>query len=346
MALGWTQAGAASLALILAGCGGDNSQASDGAGASTDTAAAASRPETQPAAPLEDALLMPPSWMPSDWDRNVTYGAGEPGSDDSKNKRSARQRMLATVPFTLWAVANDTLVTEAFEPIWVWYTAIRSCDRGIQMSDDLAGEFGDRERGKAALTQARTELKTWAASQPRELTLYFTARLGQWNESTGAFPLQQPGRATSFKPKAIKAIDEFHDGATVQLRTSSTGENAIAYFQASLVAPQCPNRDKSRIYKFEKMSQWWVYFGDVDTGVAGQVDFKAPALLPPITMSREAAAAFSQRNSQREVEVAVTFVPAGSSFLKLSDQSAIRANYKRVTITDALNDTVLASKAY
>src|SRR3546814_20812292 len=101
--------------------------------------------------------------------------------------------MVAVTPFILWAVANDTLVTEAFEPIWVWYTAIRSCERGIQMSEDLAGEFGDRARGKAALTQARNELKAWAATQPRDMTLYFNAKNGQWNAAECSFQSQTPG---------------------------------------------------------------------------------------------------------------------------------------------------------
>src|SRR3546814_20243429 len=105
--------------------------------------------------------------------------------------------MVAVTPFILWAVANDTLVTEAFEPIWVWYTAIRSCERGIQMSEDLAGEFGDRARGKAALTQARHELKAWAATQPRALNLHLPPKLGQLNPPDDSYHLQQPGDATT-----------------------------------------------------------------------------------------------------------------------------------------------------
>src|SRR3546814_3059806 len=103
--------------------------------------------------------------------------------------------MVAVTPFILWAVANDTLVTEAFEPIWVWYTDIRSCERGIQMSEDLAGEFGDRARDKAALTQARHVLQARAATQPRDLTPYFTNKPGQTNAADGSFQHPTPQAA-------------------------------------------------------------------------------------------------------------------------------------------------------
>src|SRR3546814_52289 len=141
--------GAMSLALVLAGCGGGSPAPEGGeTKAAPSQTASASR-----AAVPADELVMPPSWMPADWDRNVHGLGGKPMKADTE--REFRQRMVAVTPFILWAVANDTLVTEAFEPIWVWYTAIRSCERGIQMSEDLAGEFGDRARGKAALTQAQ-----------------------------------------------------------------------------------------------------------------------------------------------------------------------------------------------
>lgn len=341
MASRWTQVGAASLALILAGCGDGNSQASDGAAASADTAAATAAPATE--TPAESGLVMPPSWMPADWDREVYPGSG--GGLDADGILAARQNMLATVPFTLWAVANDTLVDEKFEPIWGWYTAIRSCERGIQMNEDLAGEFGNRERGKAALVQARSELKAWAAKQPREMTLYFTANLGQWNEANGAFPLQQLGRATTLKPKDVARFQPFLDGANVELWGGAGGQ-AINHFQASLTAPQCKSADGSKIYKFERMSQWWVVFGDVDRGMGGLANYKSREMLPAISMTREQAAALAQRNPERKVEVAVTFAPVGSSFVTGIDQSTIRAKFRQVTVTDALDDSVLASKAY
>jgi len=46
------------------------------------------------------------------------------------------------------------------------------------------------------------------------------------------------------------------------------------------------------------------------------------------------------------VVVAVTFAPVGSSFVKGIDQSAIRAKFRQVTVTDALDGSVLASKSY
>jgi hypothetical protein len=285
--------------------------------------------------------------MPADWDQNVFAGAEYIATQPADDIRKWRQDMILTVPFTLWAVANDTLVDEKFEPIWVWYTALRSCEKGIQMSEDLAGEFGDRARGKAALTTARTELKAWAATQPKDITLYFTARLGQWNDKTGAFMMQNLSNATTLRAKDAEANDPYFFGASVELWSDfQAGRQAINHFQASLIAPECLSKDGSMVYKFEKDSQWWVAFGDVDRGMGGLANYKSHALLPQIAMTREAAAAFAQRNPERKVEVGVTFVPVGSSFVKGIDQSSIRAAYTKVTIMDALDGSVLAEQTY
>jgi hypothetical protein len=339
------RAGAASVAL-LAGCGGDGP--SPAANAVEDNHAMAS--EAAVAAPAERAstpdptgLVVPANWMPTDWDREVYSGSGE--LVDAETILKSRQNMLNTVPFTLWAVANDTRVTEAFEPIWVWYTAIRSCARGIELNDDLAGEFGNRERGKAGLIKSRSDLKAWAATQPRELTLYFTAKLGQWNDATGTFQLQSLSTATTLRPQDVEAIDPYPDGANVELWSDSTGQ-AINHFQASLIAPQCVSADKTKVYKFQRQSQWWVVFGDVDRGMGGLANYKSREMLPAIAMTRDDAANFAQRNPERKVVVAVTFAPVGSSFVKGVDQSAIRAKFRQVTITDAADGSALASKTY
>jgi len=284
--------------------------------------------------------------MPSDWDRNVCSGCGLSVKADDLLR--FKQDMLGTTPFTLWAVANDTLVGESFTPIWVWYAALRSCQRGIQISDDLYSEFGDRAKGMAAVAQARRELKSWAATQPSEMTLYFTASLGQWNTAKGTFQLQQLGKATTLRPNSIERIYRdfpYPDGATVELWSGPEGQ-AINHFQASLAAPQCVGPDGRTIYKFEKWSQWWVVFGDARRGMGGLVDYRSRAFLPPVSMSREAAAAFARRNPGRKVEVAVTFAALGSSFVKGTDQPAIRARFTNVTIADAMDGTVLATRKY
>ena len=335
------RAGAVSLALLLAGCGGgtvENSSNSGGEGAAPPPANG-----PQAASAADDSLVMPPSWMPADWDRNVYPQAGESGMD-AQNIRRARQKMLATVPFTLWAVANGNPDPERFSLVWTWYTAIRSCERGVQMSEDLTGEFSNRQRGEAAIARARADLGAWAATQPREMTLYFTARLGQWEEETGAFSLQQAGKATTLRPKDIARVDDLHDGATVELGNERAGQS-ISRFQASLSNAQCVGPG-GRQHRFERLSQWWVLFGDVEPGAGGLLNYRSRAYLPPIAMSREAAAAFAQRNPQRAVEVAVTFEPSGSAFDDGRNQSYIRARYRQVTITDALDGSVLASRTY
>jgi len=238
-------------------------------------------------------------------------------------------------------------VDERFEPIWVWYAALRSCEKGIEMSEDLGGEFGNRERGKASLTQARNELKAWAATQPQELTMYFGAELAQWDETTGNFMMQNLTNATTIRLKDALSIDPYFDGASVELWSDfKVRRQSINHFQASLAAPDCISKDGKMVYKFQKDSQWWVVFGDVDRGAGGLPLYKSHELLPAINMTRENAAAFAQRNPQRKVEVAVTFTPTGSSFVKGIDQSAIRNKFKQVTIYDALDGSVLASETY
>ncbi len=341
--------------LALAACGGGETPPAptDASGAGEAAAPAPVQDATTPAAapaaaPATGQLIPSPSWMPADWDQKVFWGAEREGVQPAGDILKWRQQMIFTVPFTLWAVAHDTLVDEKFEPIWVWYTALRSCQKGIQMSEDLAGEFGDRERGKAALTTARNELKAWAATQPRDITMYFTASLGKWDEATGNFMINGlPSKATTLRTKDALSFDDYFDGATVEVWSDfKEGRQALNHLQASLVAPECVSADGSMVYKFEKMSQWWVVFGDADRGMGGLTNYKSHELLPAIHMTREAAAAFAQRNPERKVEYAITFVPAGSSFVKGTDQSAIRAKSTKVTITDALDGSVLAEQAY
>src|SRR3546814_9735311 len=56
-------------------------------------------------------VVMPPSWMPADWDRNVHGLGGQPMKADTE--REFRQGMVAVTPFHHWAVATDKLVPEA-----------------------------------------------------------------------------------------------------------------------------------------------------------------------------------------------------------------------------------------
>lgn len=342
-------------ALSLAACGGETVPAATDAAVAGEAGAPVAE---QNGAPVAEAAAVPaaepgalplipsPSWFPADWDQNVYSGADYPNQPPDV-KRQQRQYMIFTAPITLWAVAHDTLVDERFEPIWVWYAALRSCEKGIEMSEDLGGEFGNRERGKASLTQARNELKAWAATQPQELTMYFGAELAQWDETTGNFMMQNLTKATTIRLKDALSVDPYFDGASVELWSDfKVRRQAINHFQASLAAPDCISKDGKMVYKFQKDSQWWVVFGDVDRGAGGLPLYKSHELLPAINMTRENAAAFAQRNPQRKIEVAVTFTPAGSSFVKGIDQSAVRNNFKQVTIYDALDGSVLASETY
>lgn len=289
-------------------------------------------------------LVMPPSWMPDDWDRNVF--PGNAANLDAGNRRNFQQDMLQITPLTLWAVANyNGAPAESYGLTMIWAAAVRSCERGGQMVDDLSGEFGDRNRGRAAIAQSQKDLKAWAATQPKEMTLYFTAKLGQWNQNTGAFPLQEARMATTIRPKLIERDGFVWNGANIELGNDQNGPT-INHFQSSLTEPACLSRDGRTLYKFPRLSQWWIVFGDAYIGFGGIPAWRSREYMPPVKLSREAAAALAQRNPQRKVEVAVTFVPAGTSYNDGRNQYYVRAKFKKVEVTDALTDAVLVSKTY
>lgn len=351
---------ALALAALLSACGetdtpveaGDGSApvAADAAGVTDDTAPAMDATTASPSTAGADAaasgeLLMPPAWMPADWDRNAYRGADV--GQQPELVHELRQQVLYTAPLTLWAIANDTLIDERFEPVWVWWTALRSCERGIRMSEDLAGEFGDRARGKAALTAAREELKAFAATQPADITLHFTAHLGQWNESTGDFPMQNLGPATTLDALAVERNtgNISPDGATVQLYTDRNGQ-FLTHVQASISDVSCVAPDRKSVYRFSRQSQWFVVFGDVDRGMGGLANYTARAPLPSFGMGREQAAAFVQRNPERKVVVSITFGASGPGFVLGSDHSAVRGQLRRIVVADAIDGSTLAQRTY
>lgn len=291
-----------------------------------------------------DPLVMPSSWMPADWDQRV-YLDADPKIDPT-NLRNFRQNTLMVTPLPLWAVANyNSGWVEGSVNVFTWTAAIRSCDRGGQIVDDLSGEFGDRNRGQAALAQAQKDFKAWAATQPKDITVYFNAKLGQWNQNNGTFRLQETSMVTTLPPKQIERDGFIWHGGNVEFWHDQAGQ-AINHFQSSLAEPSCISRDGLTRYKFPRLSQWWIVFGDAYVGFGGITSYRSRAYLPPIAMSREAAAAFAQRNPQRKVEVAVTILPGGTSFNNGRNQYFVRAKYKQVVVTDALNGAALVSKTY
>src|SRR3546814_2205883 len=79
--------GAMSLALVLAGCGGGSPAPEGGeTKAAPSQTASASR-----AAVPADELVMTPSWMPADWDRNVHGFGGKHTKGDTEREFRQRQ---------------------------------------------------------------------------------------------------------------------------------------------------------------------------------------------------------------------------------------------------------------
>jgi len=362
----WMRQGAAGLALaaMLTACGGGSPPAAehdaDNAGTAATPAAGSSSSDAgapspagppAPAAAAADAMLVAPDWMPRDWDRNAFRGDAYSRQDFSLQPdlvQRLRQEMQLTTPFTLWAVAHDTLIDERFEPVWVWWTALRSCERGIQMSEDLAGEFGDRARGKAALTAAREDLKAFAATQPPDITLHFLAQLGKWNEATGNFPLVTAVhyRATNLDAREVeRRIGDWSTNATeVQLGSDAQGRWVLRQMRAPVDDVACVTADGQKLYRFPRQSQWYVVFGEAERGLGGLVNYRQDAQVPAPNMSREQAAAFSQRNPERKVMVSITFGAGEPGFVVGVDHSAVRGVLRRFVVTDALDGSVLAER--
>lgn len=357
-----------SLLLIgLCACKGDGAPATassagpaDAAGtpaaAATDTVPAEASPEPvagEAAPQAASTMLSAPSWMPQDWDPNAFRGDAYSSRDFTLHAElveQLRQEMQLTTPFTLWAVANDTLIDERFEPVWVWWTALRSCTRGITMNDDLAGEFGDRARGKAALTTAREELKAFAASQPADITLHFMVQLGKWNDSTGNFPLATAvwHGATNIDAREVERhVDRFSPaGATVTMGSDREGNWNLSEVQASISDVSCVTPDGQKLYRFSRQSQWYAIFGDADRGMGGLVNYRSRASVPAPHMDRAQAAAFTQRNPDRKAMVSITFAPGDGGFVVGASRSAVRAVLKKAVVIDALDGTVLATRTY
>lgn len=344
-------------ALLLAACGkGAEGQAPAMDEAGDKTADAGNPPPAQLAGGGDagvakaadvagERLLMPPNWFPKDWDKGAYRGA-QPDTQPEL-RHTLQQELMLTEPFRLWAVANDQGIDEKFEPAWVWWTALRSCERGIQMSEDLGGEFGDRERGKASLTTASNELKAFAAAQPADITMYFTAKLGQWNAQTGNFGLGELGRAWNINALEVeKSVDElFPGGTSVQLYTDANGQ-ALSELFAYGTGVQCVAADGGSYYQLGPQRNWKVVFGEIESGMGGLLYQKSRPVLPAVNMTREEAAAFAGRNSERKVMVAVTFGPHSRGLSGTANVSQVWAVLRKAEISDAQDGTVLATRMY
>lgn len=343
--------GAAALSLVA--CGGETAPAATGADAaggaapSADAKAgptapgAAAAPAATPAGPT---LVKPVAWMPADWDIETLYLRGDPPSETAYQNA---QRFMADAPLAIWMLANQTMLDEEYQPIWVWWTAVKSCAKAEQLIEDLSGEFGDRERGKATLTEARNELLAFAATQPPELTVYFTSQLGQWNETTGKFPFGKLSGASAIPIEDLEPIlkDKLYLGNSIQLYGSANGV-ALSDFRSSVSSLRCNSQDGQAYYEVSKQSQWRVVFGDVQRGMAGMPNYKTRFELPAVTMTRDEAAALAKSNPKRDVRVSVTFTRNGDGFQGQADDFMVRGSVKKVLVSDATTGATLVDQTY
>lgn len=327
----------------LPACGGGGTPAPAGQEAASDAAAATSEPtdamagDPAPQPAVAGKLLAPPGWMPEDWDMDA-YGGSIHLADRNRPDYvlDRRRDVQLNVPFTLWALAHDTVIDESFEPVWVWWTALRSCERGIGMMEDLAGEFGNRERGRTALTNARNEFKQFAATQPAQMTLYLTATLGQWDGTSSSFPLDKFGRASTIDAREVRRERGYTD-AGAELETyvgpHSAGKQHLTRIRTPYGADfACVSGDGKTGYDFRRQANWTVEFGE----------FQQAPLLPAVNMAREQAAEFSRRNPEREVMLSLAFGASTPS----PGQERVTGVLRKVVVTDMVDGSVLAEQAY
>lgn len=334
--------------LALAACGRseDGPVADAGEAAASPSAAEGDAPAMPPAGPGRE-LLVAPNWMPRDWDPNVYRGAN-PANTPEQDHHLRQQHQLAT-PLLVWSLAHYSAIDERFQPAWVWWTALRSCERGIRVSDDLAGEFGDRARGEAALVSARKELKAFAATQPDDITLYFVAELGRWDERAGTFPLIVPNPGWSIDARQVERLGDepFLQGASAVIADSleNDGSRRLLELHAAQSDISCVSADRSTTHTFSLQSTWYVVFGALRNG---SVDgYSGNTRLPGVDATREQAAAIARRNPERKVMVAVTFgaeeEPAPSFRETIL---SVHGVLRRVVVTDAVDGSTLATKTY
>ncbi|MDQ2702180.1 MAG: hypothetical protein M3Y70_05075 [Pseudomonadota bacterium] len=339
---------AMSVLMALAACGKSEQGASVDAGevAAGPRAEEGDAPAISPAGSGRE-LLIAPDWMPEDWDRNVYRGAN-PANTPEQEHHLRQQHQLAT-PLLVWSLAHYGAIDERFQPAWVWWTALRSCERGIRLSDDLAGEFGDRARGEAALVSARKELKAFAATQPDDITLYFSAELGRWDERAGTFPLIVPNPGWSIDARQVERLDDepFLQGASAVIADSleNDGFRHLLELHAVQSDMSCVSADRSTTHTFSLQSTWYVVFGTLRNG---SVDgYSSNTRLPGVDATREQAAAIARRNPERKVMVAVTFGAEEAPAPTFRETIlSVHGVLRKVVVTDAVDGSTLATKTY
>jgi hypothetical protein len=321
-------------ALALAACSGEPKDDEDEDEDTATTASAGGPPVAGIPGIVGDARLARPSaWFPSDWDDKTV---AQTGTDQDKANFN--------VPLQLFALGNDDQLDEAFQPAWVWWTALRSCEKGAQLVEDLAGEFGDRARGAASLTAARKDIADWASKQPKQLTISFTANLGSWDAGSGMFPIGSVGPAMTVDPvKADEAVKGFRIVAGRASVQNSQDGSYISNVIAQDTHLQCPGKTEGTLQSINMQLSTQLHFGTPVTQY-GQVRFVDPPKLPELKMDRDAAAAFAESNPERKVVVSVVVEARKPSFANYGSLSVPVALVK-AAIRDS-NGRVLAEKDY
>jgi hypothetical protein len=331
---------AALAAIALSACNGESK---DDEEEDEDTASSSSSGAPIPGLPAMNGVQRPTAWFPPNWDQRASQAGAQATDADRTN---ATQQMYSVVPLQLFILGNDTELDENFQPAWVWWTALRSCEKGVQLVEDLSGEFGDRARGAASLTAAKNELRQYAATQPQEITLRFVAVLGQWDPNTGLFPISSVDVVSGVDP--VKA-EEALKGDSLQGGSVSIGNNDEGSFLNSITMRDyrfnCPGKAENTTQSFSLQINASINFGTPVTQY-GQIRFVEPPKLPPLHMERDAAAAFAQSNAERKVLVTVTTAATRPSYVRYGSQLIIPGSLRKVVITNASNNTVIAQQDY
>lgn len=257
----------------------------------------------------------------------------------------SEQRGHAMLPYLMFMWAKDASMDEKMEPVWVYWQALQSCEKAEALMNDLDSEFGDRAKGEATLKTIMQEFRSWAASQPSDITLKFDAKLGEWDPGKRTFPIdsQALGYVSTLDAATIKAA--FPDIGLTGHLMSTYGSWAV---YPTILDFWCPSKDGNSLlqYSLANIITWRLQLGAYEPkrSLAGVPGFQNVSW-PEIVMERDVAQAYVTSNPSRDIQV--SFTTGADSARQMHGKHVVNlvADLKSATIKDRSGKD-LATKAY
>ncbi len=289
-------------------------------------------------------LVVPASWWPKDWDKTlVTEGNSFIHETDAKKVQAMRQRMVSSQGLRLFLLAHTPEYGPEFQPVWVWYSAIKSCTGAQKIIDDLTTEFGDTARAATALQAAHDDFTAWAAGQPKELTISGYAKLGAWMEADESF--QYDSGFTMWMTDPDQAAFTQNYGIGVYTYTPQNAPSQLASINVPFQNVWCPSEDGKSAVEYNPGVQWDLKFGELHpVAVSGpNPGFVNYPELPLVKMTRDEARQFAETQPDRLVKMSITFTASDKRWR--NSPSTVHGLLKTIKVT-SVDGKPLAEKAY